>query len=228
LSRRRDVSEEGIKRALIALPDVQSCSVEFGREGSISAVHIVSSTRRQAKQLVRDIESVLLAGFGIKVDHRKISVARVSPVESQSRRALRPKFVSMKFSTAGGRATGEVVLRRGDIETTGKAGGVVAAGGSLRVLAGAAFKAVGDLVGGEAEFELLDVIKVRTGGCEAVVVLGSYASTREIRTLAGCVQYEGDEQRASVLAALDACNRIVEALPVIEHTEYEIVPFDDE
>jgi hypothetical protein len=44
-------------------------------------------------------------------------------------------------------------------------------------------------------------------------------------SLAGCVQFEDNEQQATVHAALDACNRIVEMLPAIVHTEYEVNPF---
>ena len=68
----RDVPEEKIKRAIASLPDVQSCNVEFNPDGSISAIHIVSSTKRSPKQIVRDVESVLLADFEIKIDHRKV------------------------------------------------------------------------------------------------------------------------------------------------------------
>ena len=83
-----DVPEDRIKRAIASLPDVQSCNVEINPDGTISAIHIVSSTKRSPKQIVRDVESVMAADFGIKVDHRKISIARVEDrEEAEGRRS---------------------------------------------------------------------------------------------------------------------------------------------
>ncbi|MFN0150948.1 MAG: hypothetical protein ACKVU1_09615 [bacterium] len=42
---------------------------------NVSEVHVVSDGERPAKQIVRDIETTLYTTHGIKVDHRKISVA---------------------------------------------------------------------------------------------------------------------------------------------------------
>jgi len=50
---------------------------------------------------------------------------------------------------------------------------------------------------------------------------------RGVKDLAGCVQFDDDEQEAAALAALDACNRIVEITPQVERTEYEVTPFDE-
>ena len=53
--------------------------------GEVSEVHILAQAGLQPKQLVRNIESALLAQLGLKVDHRKISIAQtaeVRPIEA--------------------------------------------------------------------------------------------------------------------------------------------------
>jgi hypothetical protein len=225
---RRDVSEENIRKAVVALPDVQSCKVECQTDGMISAVHVVSRSKRPAKQIVRDIESLLQAEFGIGVDHRKISIARVAEAfEAVLPRGPRPTLISITFQTEGGKGACKVVLERGDSKVCGESAGVAMAGGSLRLVANATFRAIEQVVGSEVEFELLDVVRLRIANRETIVVLANYVSEGEVRSLAGCVQFEDNEQRATVHAALDACNRIVESLPPAQHVEYEINPLQE-
>ena len=225
----RDVPEEKIKRAIASLPDVQSCNVEFNPDGSISAIHLVSSTKRSPKQIVRDVESVLLADFEIKIDHRKVSIARVEDKAARrAERHLRPKLVAIKLAISGGKGSVEVVLERAGFTVTGEAGGVAERGGNLRLVARATFRALEKMVGLEAALELLDVIRIQSGERKAVVVLAGFASPSEVRPLAGCVQFHDDEQKAVALAALDASNRIVEILEQPEQTEYEVTPFPED
>jgi hypothetical protein len=228
LAGERGVPEEAIRLALNALPDVQSSKVEFDKGGSISAVHVVSCSKRPAKQIVRDIESVVKAHFGIEIDHRKISVARLTEKgESKPTRLPRPRLISVSLTVRGGTGKCEVVLERNGFETAGEATGVTAGGGSLRLVANATFRAVERLVGQEVVFDLVDVIRLKAGQRETFVVLASYVSANDVRNLTGCVQHGENEQQAVVYAALDACNRIVEILPPPEQTEYEIGPFEE-
>ena len=225
----RDVPEEKIKRAIASLPDVQSSNVEFNRDGSISAIHIVSSTRRSPKQIVRDVESVLLADFDVKIDHRKVSIARIGDRDDpKAERPVRARLVSIKSSVGGGRGSVEVSLERGGLVVSGEASGLADGGGGLRLVAHATFRALEKMVAPEAGFELLDVMRVASGERKAVVVLANFVSSADARTLAGCVQFDDDPARATALAVLDASNRIIEVQSRPEQTEYEVTPFPEE
>jgi hypothetical protein len=233
LTKERGVPQEEIKQAVSELPDVQSCKIEFDKGNLISAVHILSRTKRSPKQIVRDIESVLQARFGIAIDHRKVSVAqlpaRATPVAGPApAKAVRSRLVSVSLSIGGGRGSCGVVLERGGLEVAGEATGVAIGAGTLRLIANATFRALEKLVSEEIAFDLLDVVRLKAGDRDTLLVLANYVSTGDVRSLAGCVQYEGNEQEAVVHATLDACNRIVEMLPQTEQTEYEISPFEDE
>ena len=225
----RDVPDDRIRRAIASLPDVQSCNVELNPDGTISAIHIVSSTRRSPKQIVRDVESVLLADFDIKIDHRKVSIARVEDRgEPKHERPQRPRLITITSATSGGKGSVEVVLERAGLTVTGEASGVSDGGGGIRLVAHATLRALEKMVGQDASFELLDVVRIRSGERQAVVVLANLVSSSQVRSLAGCVQFDEDERRATALAALDASNRIIEILAQPEQTEYEVTPFPED
>jgi hypothetical protein len=57
------------------LPGVVSVRIEATPVGEVEAIHVLTSVEVGPKQTVRNIESALLAHLGMRVDHRKISVA---------------------------------------------------------------------------------------------------------------------------------------------------------
>lgn len=57
------------------LPGVVSVRIEASPAGDVDAIHVLTSVEIGPKQTVRNIESALMAHLGMRVDHRKISVA---------------------------------------------------------------------------------------------------------------------------------------------------------
>ncbi|MFY9188640.1 MAG: hypothetical protein WAO22_05195, partial [bacterium] len=57
--------------------DVVSVRVVLDDTNSIQEIHVLTGRSRGPKQIVRDIESVLLAQFNTPIDHKKISVAQL-------------------------------------------------------------------------------------------------------------------------------------------------------
>ena len=66
-----------VEELLAGLQGVGSLKVVPDGHGGIDEVHVVSDHSVGPKQIVRNIESALLAEFGLQIDHRKISVAQV-------------------------------------------------------------------------------------------------------------------------------------------------------
>src|ERR671920_2360815 len=64
--------------------------------GEVSEVHVLAQSGLAPKQLVRNIESALLAQLGLKIDHRKISIAQtadVRPIEALEQDAVREQVL---------------------------------------------------------------------------------------------------------------------------------------
>src|ERR1051326_7352579 len=74
----------GVKRAerlLTSLQGVLSARVVTNGQGDVTEIHVLVQAGTAPKQVVRNVESALLAHLGLKVDHRKISVAQTASVE---------------------------------------------------------------------------------------------------------------------------------------------------
>src|SRR5207247_877152 len=87
----------GVKRAenlIASLTGVLSARVVVTPLGEVSEIHVLTMSDMQPKQVVRNIESALMAQLGMKIDHRKISVAQtadVRPIEQMQEEAVRSR-----------------------------------------------------------------------------------------------------------------------------------------
>lgn len=67
-----------IKRAeelLASLPGVIAARIVASDSGAVEEIHLLTTAEVTPKQTVRNVESALIAHLGMRVDHRKISVA---------------------------------------------------------------------------------------------------------------------------------------------------------
>jgi len=81
-----------IKRAeelLQTLPGVIAARIIASETGAVDEIHVLTSAEVTPKQTVRNIESALIAHLGMRVDHRKISVATTL----ENRKASEPEPV---------------------------------------------------------------------------------------------------------------------------------------
>jgi hypothetical protein len=63
---------------LATLPGVISARIVAGANGAVEEIHILTSDEISPKQTVRNVESALIAHLGMRVSHKKISVATSS------------------------------------------------------------------------------------------------------------------------------------------------------
>jgi len=84
----------GVKRVenlITSLTGVLSARVVVTPQGEISEIHVLTTNDVQGKQVVRNVESALMAQLSVKIDHRKISVAQtadVRPIEALQQAAI--------------------------------------------------------------------------------------------------------------------------------------------
>jgi len=68
---------QNIEKYLLKVQSVIGCKVAVDRDERISEVHIVSDLRRSPKQILRDIEAVMISEFSMPIDYKKVSIAQV-------------------------------------------------------------------------------------------------------------------------------------------------------
>ena len=71
------VSVSEIETLIKRLPTVLRCHLAVNEWGAVEEIHVLTTLERSPKQIVRDVESALLAQWDLRVDHKKISVAQI-------------------------------------------------------------------------------------------------------------------------------------------------------
>lgn len=215
----------GVRRAenlLTSLEGILSARVVTTPLGEVSEVHILAQAGLQAKQLVRNIESALLAQLGLKVDHRKISIAQtaeVRPIEALERdtvreRTLQRALLFETMSVAPGKRPHRIAITvtlsfRGTTETAEEE----ASDTPRSRVEGAAKASVTVIDRLLTDFSIaLEGAKIveafdRQFAFVAVQGLGG----RETSLLTGTAEIKESAERAAVFAVLDATNRWTEA-----------------
>ncbi len=202
-----------VEAELCRLPDVAAVRIVADAVGRPVEVHVLAHTGKQPKQVVRDVQSVALASFGIELDRRIVSVvqlgpngashAETAPIESTAR----ARITSMQSQSSGLRTTVQVSLAyRGD-EAVGYAEGSVAGSARARLVALAALDALRQL---ESAADGLDVDSaqiVRAGSNDVMVVSLVYVDPPLEHHLTGSAMLHNNVDDATVRAVLDATNR---------------------
>jgi hypothetical protein len=215
----------GVRRAenlLTSLEGVLSARVVTTPLGEVSEIHVLASSALSPKQVVRNVESALLAHLGLKVDHRKISVAQtadVKPIEALEQGAVRERamrrgvlFEDLTVTTAGRpqRVTVTVTL---SVQGRSESASEEVADTPRTRLEGAA-RATAAVVERALEKHTLVVDGVKVvEAMDRTVVFAAVrgVGARETRVLTGTAEAREQAEQAAVFAVLDATNRWAEA-----------------
>jgi len=207
-----------VEAAISRLRGVISARVVPDENGGILEIHVTADQSRHPKQLSRDIESVLISELGVRVDHRKISIAQVRDA-NESFADLRLKFLSIEYSLDRTRARARVSVGRGEDVFTGVAS--LPAGGRVpqeELVARATLEALEEFLrstspdGGEVGFELRDFSRAQSNGAPFFVITVRVTAERGELDLIGSALIRDDPWRAAACATLDALNRRLPSL----------------
>ncbi len=205
------------EQLIAALSGVMSARIVAGRGGGIDEIHVLTTAEIQPKQAVRNVESALMAQLGLKVDHRKISVAQtaeVRPIEVLEQQAAADAATRRKLvfadlvveSPRPKRVGIRVLLRCGDGLVEGMEEGVDEARSRVQLAARAAVKAIEkDLVDSGV---VLEGVRVVEAFDRKLVLAGVHGvGGRSTQLLVGTCEVKDNIEQAAVLAVLDATNR---------------------
>ena len=215
-----------IKRAeelLATLPGIIAARIVASDTGAVDEIHLLTTTEVTPKQTVRNVESALIAHLGMRVDHRKISVA--TSVETKRpeekpqaqipvpeggtgdmRRRLYFEDVEVRRSRTRG-VLCRVTLRKGDESFVGEAEGMESERSRVDLAARAALVAITQAEGGQRTLALDGVTVVSAFDREFVFVGVTAKVARESHLLTGSCEIKDSAETASALAVLDATNR---------------------
>lgn len=231
-----------IKRAeelLATLPGVVSARIVAGASGAVDEIHLLTTDEVQPKSTVRNVESALLAHLGMRVSHKKISVATtnepamkrsgeyaavavatpqsapavppipVAPVEEFPRRRIYFEDVEVRRSRTRGVAC-RVTLRKGDERYVGESEGMENERQRIELAARAALSAISAAEGDERVLGLEGCRQIEAFERQFVFVGVTARFGRNNSLLTGSAEVKESPEQSAVLAVLDATNRWVE------------------
>jgi len=202
----RQLSASEIEAIICRLKDVIAVSVVTDANGDLSEIHVLAGAGRSPKQVVRDVESALMARLGYAVDHKKISVAQV---DDGSRRYdhSRLKFSDVSISLNGSHAQATVRLAKDGVICSGTASGTCSYAAQMKLIAEATLNAIAESGLTANEIALEDVQEITLAGRRVAVVLVNMVAERGENALAGSAVIKQDLWKGVVNATLDAVNR---------------------
>ncbi|MBM7582760.1 hypothetical protein JOD02_001629 [Caldicoprobacter guelmensis] len=189
------------------IPGIISSKIVLNQEGDIIELHILASTERNPKQISRDVQSALMAKYGIPLDHKVISIAQIQDGSRICRVNPRLAIKSVSINMEDSRVEARVVLAKDDKAFEGTACGLNFTQGRFRALAEATINAIQQFLGGECMFSVMDIQKTAISGKPVCIVAISQVSDHTEGFLVGSAPIEHDENKAVVKAVLDALNR---------------------
>ena len=199
-----------VEREICRLPDVSIARLVGEPDGRVSEVHIVAHPGKHPKQIVRDVQSIALASFGLDLDRRVISVVQLGAnvLDENFSPEIRPSIVAITAEANGLRSLVRVTLARDDDEAVGFSEGSIATTARHRLVASATVDALRQL---EPAAECIDVDHaqiVRIGAHDiAVVTIVFVVPPAEQLVSGSAIVRPQQEADAVARAVLDATNR---------------------
>ena len=214
------------------LAGVVSVRIVATESGLVDTIHVLTTGDILPKQMVRNVESALMAHLGMRVDHRKVSVATTSarPTPTPGTLEAIPEsrkvddrraeasvlkrtlyFEDVEFRGSRSKGVGcKVTLRRGDDVFVGDADGAESDRSRVELAARATLRAIAKSESDDGRVLVLEGSKVFEAFDREFVFVGVTVRTgRDSALLTGSATLKDSAETAAVLAVLDATNRWV-------------------
>lgn len=218
---------------LSSLPGVISARIVAGPSGAVDEIHLLTTTEVLPKQTVRNVESALLAHLGMRVSHKKISVATSNEPSMRRSGEFQSAAVATPSSTPAVGASGEVrrrlyyedvevrrsrsrgvackvTLRKGDETYVGEADGPESDRQRIELAGRATLAAISASEGGVRTLALEGCRQIDAFDKQFVFCAVAAKQGRETALLTGSAEVRDSSEQSAVLAVLDATNRWVE------------------
>jgi hypothetical protein len=198
-----------VEREICRLPDVSIVRIVADDLGNVTEVHVVAHEGKHPKQIVRDVQSVALASFGLELDRRVVSVVQLGTANvNGASDAPRLSIVGITAESTGLRSLVRVTLSREGEDVVGFAEGSVATTARHRLVAHATVDALRQLEPAAASIDVDHAEIVRVGGHDAAVVTIVFIEPPSEHVVAGAAIVHAQQDADAVArAVLDATNR---------------------
>lgn len=185
---------------------VEAARVVAGN-GHIDEIHVLARRNKPPKQLVRDVQSLGHALFGLDIDRRIVSVVQLADSDLNS--GTRPAIVDVAESIDGSRSEVTVTLKWKERLLVGQAAGAAATATRWRLVAEATLEAVRQSIHHDIGLGVSSMDLTTLGSRRLAIAQVVMVTDASERMLIGSAYVDSDESRAVVRSVLDALNRFL-------------------
>jgi hypothetical protein len=206
----------GFEQELSKINGVRNVKVVGGAHPS--EIHVIAGNARSPKQIVRDVQSLAVAGFGVSIDHRIVSVVQIdeeadAPPPSSDGAVVsspgRPLVESVRSNVDGDKRSIHVILGWPEgVRSEGRAKSGTSRELQARAAMEATIEALAPILDGRSmRIEVEHTFLQAMGRDEAVVLRATVYEGDEVTPVTGAVLVEDEVALAGVKALLHAINR---------------------
>ena len=197
--------EEKVRR----LPGVEAARV-VTEGGAVTEVHVLTGMGKAAKQVVRDVQSLAQAVFGLAIDRRVVSVVQLP--DPDLAQGDRPVIVDVSEQMDGNHTKVVVTLGWQGDTLVGEVGGAAAHTTRNRLVAEATIEALQQALQDTTAIGVAAVDLPMLGSRSVAIAQIVMVTEGAERLMVGSALVDGESSRAVVRAVLDALNRQIPEL----------------
>jgi len=164
-----DLEQESLEDAIAQVKGVFACQVVLDGDRHVQEVHAIGTAQRSAKQIVRDIETLLRVRFGLPIDYRKISLVQLDDLNTK-RMLSRLQLGAVAVDPTPDGYTVTIAVQQDKTEFRGTLSGGHTLAERLQLAAQATLSAVGQIVRRDGLLALCDARLFTLAGQEVVAV----------------------------------------------------------
>jgi hypothetical protein len=202
--RRRPLDARAMESAINKIRGVYAAQVVIG-DDNVEEIHVIASPLRKPKQVVRDIESMLLVNFGVRVDYRRISLVQMQE-ERLFQAEGRPRLVTVR-TVDGPNRRAEVELEKDGHLFVGSASAHDSDLEVIRLVSMATIEAMEQVLGERVIYHIDDTQQIMIKEIPAVIVVVTLEFETSKETLLGICMIRTEPEDAAARATLNAVNR---------------------
>ena len=202
-----------IEVLILKLPSILNCKAVINEEGQLVEIHILASNVRSPKQIARDIQSSVMAKWGIQIDYKIISIAQI---EDEGERKVRTNYklsiFQVEYSVEGNNGEAVVTLKSKDKSYIGKKKGLHTRSGVTKLIANATIRAIEDYMGRGPCFSIEDIERTTIAKKDVILVVVTLLTNYGEKYFVGVSFINSDIYKGIVKATLNALDSYIEEI----------------
>lgn len=188
----------------------------------VNEIHIVASTERKPKQVVRDVVTILFVKHGVKIDYRTISMVQIPDEQLLRIPVARPEIREVVEEIAGDQKRIRVTIQGASRTVVGQALEKIGNPAPFHTVARATINALEKLLNHSIDVRLEHAQIFQLGTHEILLIIVTSTIDNREETFVGSGFVGGRPMESAARATLDALNRRIHNLTIQAARETDV------